>query len=84
MSFPNASPCPREDLSVPTVFDHTPSPAGGSKMLWANYQIIRYEQGAGSREQGEGKGEIIDFWWLGRIGGFHPQLITPQYLQTPG
>jgi len=52
-------------------------------MLWANYQIIRSEQGAGRGEQGEGRGQKVSIHGgLESLGGRTPQLITPQYLQT--
>lgn len=50
-------------------------------MLWANYQIIRYEQGAG-----RGVKSLISDGW-GQLGGSTPQLITPGHetlLQHPG
>jgi len=54
-------------------------------MLWANYQIMRYEQGAGSREQGEGRGvKSLIYDGSGQLGGETPQLITPQYLRKGG
>ena len=39
--------------------------------------------GAGSREQGEGRGEKVSIHGgLGSLGGFAPQSITPQYKVT--
>jgi len=52
-------------------------------MLWANYQIVLSEQGAGRGEQGEGRGEkALISGGSGQLGGGTPQLITPQYLKT--
>ena len=54
-------------------------------MLWANYQIIRYEQGAGRGEQGEARGvKSLISGGSGQLGGSTPQLITPQYLKKGG